>query len=388
MKVLYLSSFPPRKCGIANFTQNSLEAIYKVDPDIAQRVIAVNKPDISKGNYSGLVRYQLNQEELESYNKTAHYINESGADVLFLQYEYGLFGGFDGIFILKILEKINIPVVSFLHSIPILKRAKRRKLRFHILKNIGRMSKHVITTAKIGKEVLTKECSLRPEKIAVVLHGGYDIPYPNREEREMIKKKHNLGKKFVVLSYGLITKNKGIDYALEAVVKLKDKYSEIFYLIIGEPHPIQIKPTEKEYYPGLQQKSKRLRLEENVKFIGRFLEKEELIENLKMADVFLLPYSYKTQISSGVLANAVTCGNCVVSTPFCYAKEIIHKGRGYFIDFESSDSIIKVLSNLIENPQKIEEARLKAYEFGRNFTWQRMAKSFIDVFQRVVLAKG
>jgi len=387
MNVLYLSSFPPRECGIANFTKNSIEAVHSVDPDISQKVIAVNEVAASKRDYLDLVVSQLNQEELDSYKKTALYINESGADVLFLQHEYGLFGGSDGVFILRLLEKIKIPIVSFLHSIPVLKRAKRRDFRLWILENIGKISKYVITTAEIGKEVLTKECSIRQEKIALVRHGGYDIAYPTKKEKEKIKKEHNLKGKFVILSYGLITKSKGFDYGLEAVAKLRDKYPEIFYLILGVPHPIHASLMEKGDCSTLQRKIKELKIENNVKLVGRFLERNELIENLKMADVFLLPYLSKTQISSGVLANAVTCGNCVVSTPFSYAKEIIQKNRGYLVDFASSDSIVEVLTNLIENPQKIEETRLAAYGLGRSFTWQRMAENFVRIFGRVVFAE-
>jgi glycosyltransferase involved in cell wall biosynthesis len=330
----------------------------------------------------------MEQENLESYQKTAFYINESGADILFLQHEYGLFGGFDGIFVLKLLEKLKVPIVSFYHSIPIEPQSKKRNFRLYILKNIGEMSSEVITTVEIGKKVLEKECGISAEKISIIRHGGYDVPYPQKEERETLKKKNGLKGRFVILTYGLITKSKGIDYALEGIAKLKTKYPKIIYILAGAFHPIHTRMSEKNYCGNLQKKIKKLKLTNNVKLLNRYLEKKELIKYLKMADVFLLPYLTKEQISSGVLANAVTTGNCVLSTPFSYAQEIIgNQKRGYFIDFKSSDSIFKVISHLISNPQKIEEARLRAYQFGRSFTWQKVAEEFIKIIQKAAFKK-
>jgi glycosyltransferase involved in cell wall biosynthesis len=388
LKVLYLSSFPPRQCGIANFTQNTIEAINSLNPNIDQKVIAINELGAEKRNYSALVKWEMEQENLESYQKTAFYINESGADILFLQHEYGLFGGFDGIFVLKLLEKLKVPIVSFYHSIPIEPQSKKRNFRLYILKNIGEMSSEVITTVEIGKKVLEKECGISAEKISIIRHGGYDVPYPQKEERETLKKKNGLKGRFVILTYGLITKSKGIDYALEGIAKLKTKYPKIIYILAGAFHPVHIRMSEKNYCGNLQKKIKKLKLTNNVKLLNRYLEKKELIEYLKMADVFLLPYLTKEQISSGVLANAVTTGNCVLSTPFSYAQEIIgNQKRGYFIDFKSSDSIFKVISYLISNPQKIEEARLRAYQFGRDFTWQKVAEEFIKIIQKAAFKK-
>ena len=290
LKILYLSSFPPRKCGIANFSQNSLKAINRITSNVSQKVVAVNEMNPPRRNYSGLVVNQFNQEELDSYHQAAVYINESGADLLFLQHEYGLFGGFDGIFILRLLASIDVPIVSFFHSVPVLKTAKRRHFRLQLLKKIGQLSEYVITTAEVGREVLVKECSLEKKKIAVVHHGGYDIDYPSKEEREKIKEKHGLKGRFVVLSYGLITKSKGFGYGLEAVAKLKNNYPQILYLIAGEAHPIHAGLMEKDYYSTLQKKAEKLKIKNNLRFVDRFLKKDELIENLKMADVFLLPY--------------------------------------------------------------------------------------------------
>lgn len=387
LKVLYLSSFPPRQCGIADFTQNTIDAIYKVNRDIDQKVIAVNERYTEKRNYSALVKWEMEQENLDSYQKTALYINECGADVLFLQHEYGLFGGFDGIFILKLLEKVKVPVVSFYHSISLTPEAKKRNFRLYILKNIGKMSNQVITTLKDGKDVLKKECGLNSKKISVIYHGGYDVPFPQKEEKEKLKKKHNFENRFVILTYGLITQSKGIDYGLEAIAKLKTKYPNILYVIAGASHPIHLKSMEKDYYKALKEKIKKLDIQGNVYLINHFLEKKELIDYLKIADLFLIPYLTRDQISSGVLANAATTGNCILSTPFPYGKEIIgeNEERGYFINFEDSDSIAQKIAFLIKNPERIEEKRWQMYQFGRSFTWQKMAEEFIKILHKATI---
>lgn len=383
LKVLYLSSFPPRECGIADFTQNTIDAIHEVNRDIDQKIIAINEREFIKRDYSALVKWELEQENLDSYQKTALYINECGADVLFLQHEYGLFGGFDGVFILKLLEKVKIPIVSFYHSIPIAPDSKKKNFRLYILKNIGKMSNQIITTLEEGKKILKKECELNSKKISVIYHGGYNIPFPQKEEKERLKKKHNFKNRFVILTYGLITQSKGIDYGLEAIAKLKTKYPNILYIIAGASHPIHLKSLEKDYYESLKEKIEKLGIQSNVCLINHFLEKEELIDYLKMPDIFLIPYLTREQISSGVIANAATTGNCILSTPFPCAKEIIGKNeeKGYFINFKDSDSITKKIAFLIENPKKIEEKRIQMYQFGRSFTWQKMAERFIKILQ-------
>lgn len=387
LKILYLSSFPPRKCGIATFCDNFIKAIHNIGSYyIDQRVIAVNEMMAPKRNYPPTVKYQLDQEEFESYDKAALYVNESGADILCLQHEYGLFGGLDGIFILKLLEKIKIPIVSIYHSIPILKDSKRQKYRLGVLKDIAKFSKFIIVTAEIGRKGLIKECKIPAKKIITIYHGAPDVSYPTKKEREELKTRLNLREKFVILNFGLISRGKGLEYIIEAASRLSKKYPKLILLILGTSHPMHLAGKEGSYYSSLKEKVKNFGIKNNVRFINKFLKEERLIDYLRMADIYLMPYAKKSksQISSGTLAYAMAAGNCVVSTPFLYAKELIGKNRGYFIDFESSDSIVRVVSDLIEKPKEIEKTRKKAYEFARKFTWPEVAKKIIQVFQRAI----
>lgn len=383
LKVLYLSSFPPRECGIATFTQDYLKAIQQTDLTIDQEVVAINEKEESLRSYPAYVKYKLQAEDPGAYDRAASYINNNGANLFCLQHEFGLFGGLDGIFILKLLEKIKIPIITFLHTIPVLRGSKRRKYRLSILKKICKFSKYIIVTADIGKKTLIDDCHALENRFVTIRHGGPDISFPRTRERKKLREQFNLAKKFVILSYGLLSKNKGYRLGIEAVSKLTKKYPNIVYLILGRQHPLRIKK-EGDIIKYFRKKARALKVKKNILFIAKYIDKKELITYLKIPDVYLMPYLTKEQISSGTLAYAITTGNCIVTTPFAYAKELLVKKRGYFIDFESSSSIVKVVSDLIENPKKIEETRRKAYKFARKFIWAEVAKKTIQVFRKAI----
>ena len=382
LKILYLSSYPPRKCGIAIFTQNLIENISKLDPyrRISQKVIAINeKKDIKRG-YPPEVCYILNQEEIPSYEKVALYINKSGADFLFLQHEFGLFGGFDGVFLIDLLKKIKIPILTFFHTVPLLKSSKRREWRLKVLKEILFKSKGAITPSKRGVRFLKKEFSSFPGKIFHVWHGIPSISFPSKKERDLLKKKYHFQGRFVILTYGLISKNKGIFWTLDAFSNLTKKYPQILYLILGKHHPCVLK----EFLKEIQKKIKRLSLEKSVKFVPSFFEEEKLIEYLKLSDVFLVPYLSREQVSSGTLSLALGCGCCCVATPFVYAKEVLQRERGFFVPFENKSALERIISHIIENPKEVEKKREKAYDFAKKLHWEKVAKKILKIVEKIL----
>jgi len=382
LRILHLSSFPPRLCGIANFCKQIVSAISKIDTSAHQKVIALEENENVKREYPPLVSLRVIQEDLSSYEKVGKWIGKSGANVLFLQHEFNLFGGFDGIFILELLKRVKIPIVSFLHTVPVLKNSMRRNYRLRILKEIAKKSKFLCLPSKKAIEFLNQECKIKKEKMIFLPHGGFELPFTNEKEREELKKKYNFSGKFLVLSYGLIIKSKGFEYAIEAIAKIKEKFPHLRYLILGVPHPLLQESPENNYYLGLKERVKKLKLEDRVIFLQKFITQKELIDYLRMADVVLLPYTTKYQISSGVLTHAMTVGACIVSTPFIYAKEILGNGRGIFIEFENPDSIAKKLIFLIENHQKIEKLRKKTWEFGKNFGWKKISEKILLIFSQ------
>jgi len=289
-----------------------------------------------------------------------------------------------------LLKKVKIPIVSFLHTIPLRKDARNRLHRLKILRSIVNYSTYTVSISSLGKKALVKNGSV-PSKIVTIHHGALDIPYIKTSEKNKYKKSLKLENKFVISTYGLLAKSKGIQYGIEAINKVVKKNPNVVYLVSGQPHPVYIKRKgEENFYKALQDMVNKYKIEKNVKFINHFLSQEE-IENLLLAsDVFLLPYLSKDQISSGILANAIAGGCCVISTPFPYATEIIGKEgqRGFYIDFANPDSIAKKISYLIKNKKMIESARKNAYVLGRSFTWQKMAEEVTGVFGKAVNKKS
>jgi len=381
-KILYLSSYPPRKCGIATFTKNLINNIsqQEFDKRVSQKVIAINERKDIKRGYPSEVRYILEQEELSSYEKVAQYINKSGADILFLQHEFGLFGGFDGVFLLDLIKKVKVPILSFLHSLPILKSSKAREWRLKILKEIISKSVGVISASKEGVKFLKEEFKLPSERIFHVWHGIPRVSFPNKKEKTRLKRKYNLQKKFVILTYGLLTKQKGINWALDAIAQLRQKYPKILYLILGKPHPCILK----QFFKDIQRKIKELSIEKFVKLVPSYLEEKEIIDYLKLSDVFLAPYLTREQISSGTLSLALGCGCCCVATPFIYAKEVLQKNRGFLVPFEDREALKNVISYIIEHPKEAEEKRKKAYEFAKNLHWENVAKKIMKIIEKII----
>lgn len=386
LKILYLSSYPPRKCGIATFTQDLIKNISKLDPHrrVSQKVIAINeKKDIKRG-YPPEVPYILEQEELSSYEKVAQYINKSGADILFLQHEFNLFGGFDGVFLLDLLKKIKVPILSFLHALPILKSSKAREWRLMILKEITSKSKGVISISKKGIKFLKKEFNLPSEKVFHVWHGIPFVPFVSKKEKIRLKRKYNLQKRFVIVTYGLLSKYKGINWALESIAMLKRKYPQILYVILGEPHFLFSKQFFKNFSEDIKNKIKKLSLERFVKLNLSYLKEEEIINYLRLSDIFLAPYLNPEQISSGTLSLALGCGCCCVATPFIYAKEVLQRERGFLVPFEDREALKKIISYIIENPKEVEKRRKKAYDFAKNLHWEKVAKKILKIIDKLL----
>ena len=386
LKILYLSSYPPRKCGIATFTKSLIENISKLDSRrrVFQKVIAINERKDIKRDYPPEVCCILEQEELSSYEKVAQYINKSGADFLFLQHEFGLFGGFDGVFLLELLKKIKVPVLSFFHTIPLLKSSKAREWRLKILKEITSKSKGIISPSKRGIKFLKEKFNLSSKKVFHVWHGTPSVSFANKKERAELKRKYNLQKRFIIVTYGLLARYKGIDWALESIAMLKRKYPQILYVILGEPHFLFSKQFFKDFSKDIRNKIKKLSLERFVKLNLSYLKEEEIINYLKLSDIFLAPYLTPEQISSGTLSLALSCGCCCIATPFVYAKEVLQKNRGFFVPFKDREALKKVISYIIENPKEAEKRRKKAYDFARNLHWERVIKKILRIIDKVL----
>lgn len=374
LKIVLVSSWPPKQCGIATFAEDLRAAILKFDNTSIVNIAAIN--DIRKKyEYESVVKCEIDQENLDSLDKAARYINESGADVVSLQHEFGIWGGFEGEFVSYFLKKLKMPVVVSLHTVPLINTAKRRENRIRLIKLMAKFSKKTIVVIDEAEKQLADEYKIPVKKIETIPHGAPDMEFV---EAEKGKEKIGLGGKKVISTFGLITPSKGFEYAIEAMPKILAKHPEAVYQILGRPHPTNNQA--QGYYQKIQQRAKELKLENNIIFVNKYLSIEEIIKYLQGTDIYITPYVVPEQVSSGTLSYAVVAGRCVVSTRYAHANEMLKDGRGVFIEMKNSDDIAEKINNLFDNPEEIKKKQKLAYEYGRRFTWPKVAEKYYKVF--------
>ncbi len=374
LKIIIVSSWPPKQCGIATFSQDLRDAVLKYDNTAIVYITAIN--DIGKKyEYESIVKSEIDQENLDSLDKAAQYINESGADVVSLQHEFGIWGGFEGEFISYFLKKLKIPVVTSLHTVPMITTAKRRENRIRMIKLMAKYSKKTVVVIDEAKKQFMGEYKIPANKVEVIPHGAPDMEFV---EAEKGKEKIGLSGKKVITTYGLGSPSKGNDYVIEAMSKILARHPEAVYQILGRPHPTSVQA--KEFYQKIEQRVKELGLEKNVLFVKKYLSAEEIIMYLQATDIYITPFIIPEQVSSGTLSYAVVAGRCVVSTHYAHANEMLADGRGVFIEMKNSDDIAEKINDLFDHPEEIKKKQRLAYEYGRRFTWPKVAEKYYEAF--------
>ncbi len=378
MKIAYLGTYPPRECGIATFTQDLVNAINnKTSPKTAADIIAIND-ESSIYNYDKEVRYQINQHDVEDYIETAKRINNNPEiQLVNIQHEFGLFGGECGEYIIPFLESLEKPVVVTFHSVLPNPDEKLKK----VVKAIAERTKGIIVMANSAKGILKKYYKVDKKKIFKIHHGVPDIE--NNIDKDKLKKELRLENKFVLLTFGMLSKGKGIEYAIKALPKIVKKYPDVLYLVVGETHP-QVRKHEGERYRNqLLKLVDKLGLKNNVKFYNKYLPIGEIIKFLQAADIYITPSLDPNQIVSGTLAYALSSGTPVIATKYIHAKELITSNRGILVNFEDHKEIEEALKFLIENDRLRSEMGKNSYDYGRNMVWDNVAKKHIKLFRKI-----
>ncbi|AZT90536.1 glycosyltransferase [Caldicellulosiruptor changbaiensis] len=374
IKPVFVSTYPPRECGIATFTQDLVNAIEKYNDVRHCYVIALSK---DKHLYDNRVLYDINQDKFSNYVKAANLINVSDIDVVIIEHEYGIFGGEDGDYIVPFVKLIKKPIITTFHTV--LKNPTAKQ--FEILKKLADASYKVITMAKTTKEILTDVYDIEEEKIEIVHHG---VPYMDLEDKETLKRKYNLGGKRVISTFGLISPGKGLEYAIQAMDKVRREFPDTVYLILGQTHPNIKRLKGEEYRDKLVNLVRELKLENNVIFVDKYLTKREIMEYLRLSDIYLTPYIGREQAVSGTLAYAIGSGKAIVSTPYTYAQEMLSDGRGMLVEFEDAHSIADAIITLLRDENLRKEIEKKTLEIGKEMYWHNVAKRMIDIFYDVV----
>jgi glycosyltransferase involved in cell wall biosynthesis len=376
LNVIFIGTYIPKECGIATFTSDLLNSVSGENKDVHCEVIALNDPSETY-DYPEEVVFEIQRDKIEDYYRAADYINESDADIVCLQHEFGLFWGNAGDYIFALLSGINKPVITTMHTVI---REPKEEYRVSTEKLIMHSEKLVVMS-QTAVEMLKEVYQAPEDKIEVIFHGVPDCPFNNCEKyKQMLDLKGSP----LVLTFGLLSQNKGIESMLDALPGVVSKYPDLVYLILGATHPMVKKYQGETYRNYLKNKISELGLENNVVFHDKFVEKEELCNYILASDFYVSPYLSREQIVSGALTYAIGMGKAIISTPYWYAQEMLSDDRGVLVDFGDTDGFKDSLLHLIENPKECDEIRKKAYDFGRKMTWTNVGKEYKLVFSKAL----
>lgn len=387
-KICFISSFVPRECGIATYTQNLISAIKSANSKIECQVFAMN--DGGRYSYPEIVKFIINEDRDEDYLKAAEILNNSDVDLVSVQHEFGIFGGYNGRKLLLFLKNLKKPSVITFHTVPIKLltpyriEAKRYKSRTKLLKKILPLASAVTVMTETAKKYISDNFEISSEKIYVIPHGAQKVLAEKVSKDK--EKKESLGFEkddFIISTFGLISPKKGLEYVIKALPNvIKSNPSiKIKYAILGKMHPK--KP--KAYLDYLIMLSEKLKIKSNVVFNSHYMTYQEIYLYLANTDIYITPYYTREQASSGTLSYAIEAGKCVVSTPYVFAQDIIaNYNVGELINFKDSESIIKVINKLIKNPELVKKYSKNSKALGMKIEWPKIGLKFIEAFNQQV----
>jgi glycosyltransferase involved in cell wall biosynthesis len=372
-RIAFIGNYIPRQCGIATFTADLCEAIannYKQTNCIA---IPVNDTETGYA-YPDRVRFELVEKDIDSYHRAADFLNINNIDIVSLQHEYGIYGGRAGSHILALLRELRMPVVTTLHTILHDPNPDQKK----VLQEIASLSDRIVVMSSHGAKFLDEIYGIKPEKIDLIPHGIPDVPFV---DSSFYKDLFGVEGKIVILTFGLLSANKGIENVITALPAILAKHQNVVFIILGATHPHVIKNEGETYRLSLQWLAHEKGVEGQVIFYNRFVSLEELVKFISVADIYITPYLDAAQITSGTLAYTVGAGKAVISTPYWYAKELLAEERGVLVPFRDPEALANQVIDLLDNDTKRHTMRKKAYMYGRKMIWSHVAQLYFESFR-------
>lgn len=377
-KIILVSSFRPRECGIAAFGKDLSDSLKSYNKNFDVEAIPVNEPGGENRQYDKSVKCCISQNNKTDYLKAAEYINKSDADAISLQHEYGLYGGKSGDYILALLKNVRKPILTTLHTITKNPSAKEKK----VLTLIAKYSDFLVVMADSALPTLENIYNIPGNKIVMIPHGVPDIKF---QDQRLAKKTLNLEERLIVSTFGLIGRGKGIEYAIESLSRIKKSFPNILYLIIGKTHPNIISSEGEIYRESLIKRIEELGLSDNVMFVNRYVNGKEYINYLLATDIYLTPYPNLEQVTSGTLAYAMSAGRVCVSTPYIYAKELLKNGYGFLVPSLDSKVLAETISEFLSsNGNKIKMEK-KNHLYTRAMTWENVSKKYAHILEDIII---
>jgi glycosyltransferase involved in cell wall biosynthesis len=374
-RIAVIGNYLPRQCGIATFTTDLCTAI-SAEYGTA-RLLALPVNDTEEGyDYAARVRWALSQDDLKSYQDAADFLNFNNIDMVCLQHEYGIFGGKAGSHILHLLRALKMPVVTTLHTV--LREPGPDQLA--VMEEIAELSDRLIVMSQLSSQFLQEIFKVPGSKIDMVPHGVPDLPFldPN-----FFKERFGVEGKAVLLTFGLLSPNKGIENVIQALPQILARHKNVVYMVAGATHPHILRREGDHYREYLQGLAKEVGVESQVKFHNRFVSPEEMVEFIGAADIYITPYRHEAQVVSGTLAYALGAGKAIISTPYWHAIELLDDRRGALVPFQNPDAIAQKTVELLDTPAIRHAMRKRAYLFAREMIWKRVAQGYMESFSRV-----
>jgi len=373
-RIAFVGNYLPRQCGIATFTTDLCTALATEYGSGRLFAIPVNDPE-SSYEYPEQVRLELEQEDLTSYERAAEFLNFNGNDLVCVQHEYGIYGGIAGRHILTLLRRLKMPVVTTLHTVLRDPDPNQRM----VLEEIARLSDRLVVMSEQAAQFLREVYAVPNEKIDIIPHGVPDFQFmdPN-----YFKDRFGTEGKSVLLTFGLLSPNKGIENVIRALPAILAKHPNVVYIVSGATHPHIRRRDGERYREELQALAAQLGVSSHLILLNRFVSAEELVEHVGAADIYITPYRQEAQVVSGTLAIALGAGKAIISTPYWHAKELLTDKRGVIVPFENPDAITEAVLRLLDNDGERHAMRKRAYLHSRETIWPKTARKCMASFQR------
>ena len=370
-KVALVGSHLPRQCGIATFTSDLGDALQDKSTGVNCLVVAVNDAE-RRYIYRDRVRFEVSEGDIESYHRAAEFLNFNGVDLLCLQHEYGIYGGAAGAHVLELMRDVEMPIVTTLHTIL----AEPTSSQRFVMGELARLSERLVVMSQHGAALLRTVYQIPNDKIDFIPHG-IDPALPNAGSKGIL----GMDGQSVILTFGLLSPDKGIEYMIDALPAVLVRFPNTVYVVLGATHP-HVKECDGEVYRlMLENRAKRLGVEKQVRFYNHFVSREELCNYMSATDIYVTPYLKPEQITSGTLAYALGSGKAVISTPYWYAEELLAEGRGKLVPWRDSTAIAKQIITLLANETARHAMQARGTSYTAEMAWPSVAQRYVQSFR-------
>ncbi len=367
----FVGTYGPRRCGIATFTADLALSVAGQDGRVMPQVLAVTEPSGSY-EYPDEVKFEIRQNVKADYARAAEYVNFSHLRLVCIQHEYGIFGGDDGEYILDFVRALRVPTVVTLHTV--LKHPSQNQAA--IVRKLFELCATVVVMSRIAKDLLETSYGIRSSKVRIIPHG---IPVmDDRSDQRALKAKFGVADRRLLLTFGLLSANKGIETVIRALPEVVRRFPDVIYFVVGATHPAVVRRDGEAYRTSLELEAERLGVREHVVFRGQFVSAEELRKYLQAADVFVSPYLNEAQVTSGALSYAMGAGAAVISTPYWHAQELLSGGRGCLFPFRDHAALSDAVVQLFDSPNELRSMRAAAAEFAHSMAWPRIGDRYFE----------